>query len=160
MMSNKSGGYLMLTHITLNLARNTQFPDGSTEHGYEMVAPLDEAQHLDASAWKEARELCTVRRFWAGEDDKHGYLVHRAGGRGGAHWTITYGQPAEGDDEVGYHLESRAIRVGEYLSVVDSPSKVYTLKVVSVRPFFASEESWSTRTETGVSQVPTGLPAA
>jgi hypothetical protein len=144
----------MLAHSTLNLARNAQFPEGSTEHGYDLVAPLDEAQHLDAAAWKEARELCTVRRFWGGEDDKHGYLVHRPGGHGGARWAVHYGQPTEGDDEVGYHLESRAIRIGEYLSVVDSPSKVLTLKIVSVRPYFTPEEARSAGAKTGRSPAP------
>jgi hypothetical protein len=34
-------------------------------------------------------------------------------------------------------LEGREIRVGKYVSVIDPPRSIHTLKTVSVRPGFA-----------------------
>ena len=38
--------------IRLNLARSKEFPQGSSRHGYEFVAPLDSNSHIDAELWK------------------------------------------------------------------------------------------------------------
>ena len=70
--------------ILLHLARSKANPEGSSRHGYDLVAPLDASGHLDLAAWKEARARCRVRRFWEGEPDQTGHLIHRSGGRGGA----------------------------------------------------------------------------
>lgn len=35
----------MLQLVTLHLARNSEFPEGSSERGYEIVAPIDESGH-------------------------------------------------------------------------------------------------------------------
>jgi len=53
-----------LKRIRLNLARSKQFPAGSARHGYEFVAPLDAAGHIDVELWRKHREHCGVRRFW------------------------------------------------------------------------------------------------
>ncbi len=37
----------MLQLITLHLARSSEFPAGSLDRGYEMVAPIDALGHLD-----------------------------------------------------------------------------------------------------------------
>jgi hypothetical protein len=39
--------------IRLNLARSKEFPQGSSRHRYEFVAPLDSNGHIDAQLWKE-----------------------------------------------------------------------------------------------------------
>src|SRR6478735_6589282 len=36
--------------IRLDLARSSEFPTGSTRHGYEFVAPLDPSGHIDSRA--------------------------------------------------------------------------------------------------------------
>ena len=89
----------MLYRITLHLARSQPFPDGSNRHGYEIVAPLDAEGHLDPIEWKSRRRSCRVRRFWAGEPAKHGLLIHRPGGVGGATWLIDYDDSRDIDDE-------------------------------------------------------------
>ena len=74
----------MLQNISLRLARSAEHPEGSPAHGYDIVAPLDPAGHLDAEGWHKARDRCRVRRIWNGEPVRHGRLVHRAGGADGA----------------------------------------------------------------------------
>jgi len=79
--------------IRLNLARSKEFPKGSSRHGYEFVAPLDSNGHIDAQLWKQHRDHCRVRRFWEGEEDEHGLLVHQPGGKGHGRWVFDYDQP-------------------------------------------------------------------
>ena len=48
----------MLQRITLHLARSSEFPEGSAERGYEMVAPVDASGHLDSKEWRKALSRC------------------------------------------------------------------------------------------------------
>ena len=61
-----------LKRIRLQLARSKQFPSGSTHHGYEFVAPIDDSGHIDPRLWHQYKEHCRVRRFWQGEDEQIG----------------------------------------------------------------------------------------
>jgi hypothetical protein len=123
----------MLYLITLHLARSREHPDGSSRHGYEITAPLDAQGQLDAAAWKSRKRSCRVRRFWAGEPARHGRLVHRAGGAGGATWLIDYDDRTEADDEEGYRLGTHRFAPGEYVSVRDDDGALHTFKVATVR---------------------------
>ena len=124
----------MLQRITLNLARTRDFPDGSARHGYEIVAPIDAAGRLDADEWRKERSHCRVRRFWQGEPDQHGQLLHRPGGPGGATWIIDYNRDSTDDDEAGYRLGTHAFQIGDYISIRDAEGELNTFKVVDVRP--------------------------
>src|SRR5436309_483556 len=75
-----------LKSIRLQLARSRQHPEGSPNHGYQFVAPLDAEGHIDPEGWKSHRDQCRVRRFWQGEDDQIGRLVHKPGGAEHARW--------------------------------------------------------------------------
>ena len=69
----------MLHHITLHLARNKQFPEGSSRYGYDITAPLDAQGHLDQEEWSDKRAYCRVRRFWADEGERSGCTCPSAG---------------------------------------------------------------------------------
>src|SRR5258708_1345868 len=69
-----------LSRILLNLARSREFPEGSARHGYDFIAPLDADGHIDPALWRKYRDYCRVRRFWQGEEDQVGRLVHKPGG--------------------------------------------------------------------------------
>lgn len=117
--------------IRLNLARSKEFPQGSARHGYEFVAPLDGAGHIDPHAWQKCRQRCRVRRFW-GDDEEEGQLVHKPGGTEHARWVFDYDKAAEEDDEAGYRFASHAFKPGEYVSIRDEDGELHTFKVVFV----------------------------
>jgi hypothetical protein len=71
---------LALKRVRLELARSPEHPDGSSNHGYEFVLPLTPDGQLDRADWERAPELCTVHRFWEGEEDETGQLVHAGKG--------------------------------------------------------------------------------
>ncbi len=118
--------------IRLNLARSKEFPQGSARHGYEFVAPLDANSHIDVEQWKRDRAHCRVRRFWEGDEDQVGLVVHKPGGPEHGRWVFDYDQTAEEDDESGYRFGAHAFRPGEYVSIRDEDGEMHTFQVVSV----------------------------
>jgi hypothetical protein len=120
--------------IRLNLARSKEFPQGSKLHGYEFVAPLDDKGHIDVALWRGNHEHCRVRRFWEGEDDEIGFLVHKPGGPEHARWIFDYNPSRADDDESGYRFGAHAFRPGEYVSIRNEDGEMHTYQVVSVEP--------------------------
>jgi hypothetical protein len=95
---------MTLKRIRLELARDQDFPDGSRERGYDLIAPIGEDDCLVADEWRLNRDRCRVRRFWAGEEER-GRLVHKRGGT----WAIDYDPKTEDDDEPGSGSTSIAL---------------------------------------------------
>jgi hypothetical protein len=120
---------MSLKRIRLELARTPDFPDGSPSRGYEFVAPLDGRGHLDSSAWREARAVCTVRRFWNGTPDEHGVLIHRKDGR----WAFSYA-PGDDDDEPIFKFDKHLFTVGEYVTVTEHDGVARPFRVIDVAP--------------------------
>ena len=120
--------------IRLNLARSKEFPQGSKLHGYEFVAPLDDKGHIDVALWRGNHEHCRVRRFWEGEDDEIGFLVHKPGGPEHARWIFDYNPSRADDDESGYRFGAHAFRPGEYVSIRNEDGETHTYQVISVEP--------------------------
>ena len=123
-----------LKRIRLNLARSKDFPQGSAQHGYEFVAPLDADGHIDIAQWRKYRAHCGVRRFWGNEEEEVGRLVHKGGGAEHSRWVFDYDDSAEEDDEAGYRFAAHAFRPGEYVSIRDEDGDMHTFQVVSVGP--------------------------
>ena len=117
--------------IRLQLARSKEFPDGSRHHGYEFVAPLDATNHIDAALWKAYPKQCQVRRFWQGQDDQVGILIHKPGGSEHARWVFDYDKTRTDDDEAGYRFGAHAMVSGEYVTLRDEESE-HTFRIVSV----------------------------
>jgi hypothetical protein len=120
--------------IRLNLARSKEFPQGSAKHGYEFVAPLDAKGHIDMEQWRKDKQHCRVRRFWAGEDDEIGQLVHRPGGPEHGLWVFDYNPERADDDESGYRFGAHAFTQGEYVSIRNGDGETHTFQVASVTP--------------------------
>jgi len=100
------------THIRLELARTDDFPDGSNAHGYDLVAPLDDTGHLDEAMWRDDKTKARVHRFWEGEEDEVGELIHTRHRT----WAFSYA-PGEDDDEPIFHLETHKLTPGEYITI-------------------------------------------
>lgn len=123
----------ILKRIRLELARSKDFPSGSSKHGYEFIAPLDAKGHIDPVLWRAHRDHCSVRRFWAGEDDQIGRLIHKPGGSEHARWIFDYDEAADDDDEAGYRLATHVFMPGEYVSIRDRDGEMQTFSVAFVQ---------------------------
>lgn len=120
---------MTLRTIRLELARGADFPDGSNQHGYEFRAPLDAAGHFDMETWRKHRADCTVRRFWGGQADEHGLLVHTRGRR----WVFSYVPNEDSDDEQIFRFDGHAFKPGEYVSITEHDGIQRPFQVVGVR---------------------------
>ena len=117
-----------LKRVTMHLARTKEFPNGSPHHGYEMVAPLDGSDHIDAEAWKKLRDQCQVKRFWGKEPEEVGHLVRKPGGS----WAFHYDVAGDDDDEAGYRFQSHRFVEGEYVSLKDEDGELQPFIVYMV----------------------------
>jgi hypothetical protein len=129
-----------LNRILLNLARSQEFSDGSARHGYDFIAPLDAEGHIDPIVWKKYRDYCRVRRFWAGEDDEIGRLVHKPGVAEHARWVFDYNPDEDDDDEAGYRFGTHAFVPGEYVSISGQDGKLHTFRVIAADPVVLSAD--------------------
>lgn len=121
---------MTLKNIRLELARDPEHPVGSDRHGYEFVAPLSDDGHIDVAEYRTRREECRVWRFWDGEDDEFGHLVHTRGGSWAFHYDI------EGDaeaDDAGFRFGEHRFVEGEYVSIREPDGDLHTFQVVAVR---------------------------
>ncbi len=123
---------MSLKRIRLDLARDHDFPNGSHERGYDFIAPVDDQGHLNATEWRELRERCRVRRFWAGQPDEIGHLVHKRGGSQGATWAFDYNLKSGADDEPGFKLDQHRLTPGEYVSITEHDGVQRTFFIKSV----------------------------
>ena len=121
---------MAMKHIRMELARDHDYPQGSSNCGYEFTAPLDEGGHMQSEEWKKHRDECTVTRFWEGEKPEIGHLVRKPGGNWAFHYDV-FGDAD--DDETGYRFSQEQFTVGEYVSIREHDDKMRTFRVVSVR---------------------------
>jgi hypothetical protein len=124
----------LLKRVRLELARDPQFPDGSRDHGYDLIIPLDKVGHLSPAGWKDDRDHCRVRRFWGHEAELIGHVVHKAGGTGGIwafHYDIRSPETAQ-HDETGFHFETHVFKPGEYVSIREQDGVLRTFRVQAV----------------------------
>ncbi|MEQ8164986.1 MAG: hypothetical protein RIC93_02785 [Alphaproteobacteria bacterium] len=127
--SRQEIGIVTLKRIRLELARMEGFPEGSHNHGYEFVAPLQEDGHLDMDGWREYRQVCSVHRFWGDEEPETGILLHTPGGK----WVFSY-EIGEEDDEPIFRFDRHAFVTGEYVSITEHDGVTRPFRVVSVNP--------------------------
>jgi hypothetical protein len=119
---------MALKRIRLELARTKEFPQGNVSCGYEFVAPLKADGHLDPDEWKRSKEKCTVRRFWQGQDDENGTLIHGRGGR----WMFSYAE-GEDDDEPIFKFDRHVMTQGEYVSITEHDGVTRPFRIAAVR---------------------------
>jgi hypothetical protein len=118
---------MTLRKVRLELARCTEFPLGSVGRGYEFIAPLTRDGELDPREWKDARDKCTVRRFWGASPEEKGKLIHRRDA-----WAFSYVPESEADDEPIFRFDRHLMKPGEYVSITEHDGVQRTFCVMSV----------------------------
>jgi len=124
-----NAGLTTMKRVRLELARDPDHPDGSREHGYDFIAPIDAEGQLIPEDWKKARDQCRVKRFWAGEPDEVGHIVRKRGGSWAFHYDIHGDAEA---DESGYRFGDHMFKPGEYVSIREHDGVLRTFKVMAV----------------------------
>ena len=85
--------------------------------------------HFDKKAYDKTPELCTVHRFWEGEGDEVGEILHTARGR----WAFSYAS-GDADDEPVVHFDKQIIRPDEYMTMRESLGPEHTFRIVEIEP--------------------------
>ena len=119
---------MTMKQIRMELARDKDFPQGSRQHGYTLLAPLDNMDRIDAAEWKANREKCRVTRYWGSDEHEIGHLVRKPGGAWAFHYDI-HGN--EDDDETGYRFGDERFRPGEYVSIREQDGEMRTFRVIT-----------------------------
>jgi len=112
--------------IRLELARTSDFPQGSASRAYLLRLPLADDGRIDEAALSKAPAMATVRRFWPNEPDMAGYVIRTPRG-----WAFSY-ELGEDDDEAVFHLETHRIRLGEYLTLTEPDGRELPFRIASV----------------------------
>ncbi|MGE0008446.1 MAG: hypothetical protein AB7S92_23060 [Parvibaculaceae bacterium] len=113
--------------VRLRLAREPDHPQGSQEHGYDLVVPLKENGRIDGELWKSHRDLCRVVHYRAGEEHDLGHMVRAPGGQ----WKFHYDIRGDEADPRGYRFADERFVVGEYISVTEGDGP-HTYRVVTI----------------------------
>jgi hypothetical protein len=113
--------------VRLRLAREPGHPQGSDEHGYDLVLPLKPTGRIDKDQWKPHRDLCRVVHYRGSDEHDLGHLVHTAGG----HWKIRYDIKFNEDDPEGFHFGDERFAAGEYVSIIEGDG-AHTYRVITV----------------------------
>jgi hypothetical protein len=116
----------MLRKVRLEMARGHEFPDGSSEHGYELHLPLTPDGKLDHAFWLKHRHDNLFRRFWAGQDDETGHLTHSRAG-----WLLAFDNGTH-DAEIIVRADDHRFTVGEYVSMKERDGVTRTFRIASV----------------------------
>jgi len=120
---------MTLMRIRLEVARIGEFPNGSSRHGYEFLAPLTADGHIDPDAWRSFKDRCTVIRFWGDAPEQHGWLRHVGQG-----WRFDYDRDEATDDEPLFKLDRHRIIPGAYLTLREHDGVERPFKVVMIVP--------------------------
>ena len=115
--------------VRLELGRTEGYPSGDPNRGYEFVAPLTDAGHIDAAEWKAHKHVCVVHHFVDGETVESGRLTRT--GRG---WRFNYDSRSREDDEPFFKLDQHLIRPGLYVSLIEHDGVRRPFKIASVVP--------------------------
>jgi len=116
-------------HIRLELARETDSPEGRPDCGYLLWVPLDGEGKIDDSLWKEYRDYYRVLKFRPGQANEIGHVMHDEQG-----WRLHYDIAGETSDEAGLHFEDERFVPGEYVSIRDG-RRLHVYKVSTVEHY-------------------------
>lgn len=111
--------------IRLELARNTDNPDGNPSDAYDLHAALGPDGSVDVG--ETDAQLMTFVRYLPGEPLAHGQMIRTDSGD----WAFSY-EAGDGDDELVVGFEHHDLSVGNYLTVVQRGREEHVYRVASV----------------------------
>jgi hypothetical protein len=115
--------------IRLELASNGEFPRGSAGRTYLIRLPLNEDGQIDAGTLDAQPARATVRRYWANQADRLGYLVRTPAG-----YAIRYEANGHGDsDPQLFRFNAEAIRIGEQIALTELDGRELQFRVASLQ---------------------------
>jgi hypothetical protein len=118
-----------VSRIRLELARTKDFPNGSSWHGYEFIAPLTVDGHVDVNAWHDLKEICHVTRFWGEESEQRGQFVHVGHG-----WSFKYPHTSSIEKEAFFKLDRHRFTPGGYVTITEPDGEQRPFRVVAMTP--------------------------
>lgn len=110
--------------IRLELAQTKGFPGGSVSRGYLLRLPLNDEDVVDQASFEQKPHWATVRRYWSTEPDEAGIALPVPGG-----WALR----CNGKPDRLLELDSRPIRLGQQIAVVEANGAALPFRVASVR---------------------------
>jgi len=114
--------------IRLELAREPAHPEGDSETGYTMLAPLLPDGLLDVDSAKHFKDKCKVIRFRRGEEAAEGFLRRKSGGWWAFHYDFAEGGE---DDDPAFKFEKHRFVTGDYVTVIEDEG-AHTYRVAAV----------------------------
>ena len=117
--------------VTLVLASGPGRPEGDPEMRYELDVALDPAGHLDPAAWLADPAPWPARRYWPGQGERRGEVLHDPDGG----WTLRFfrtesqAPDAPISDVVGV---ASLMRPGEYVTIKEPDGQAYDYRIVNV----------------------------
>ena len=112
--------------IRLELARESEHPEGDAQFSYTLIAPLNSLSQIDHDTWRSYQEASRIIRQRPGKQVAAGHIIRDESGT----WTFHYEEHG-GEDEIGYRLSDERFTVGEYISILGEDG-THVYKVASV----------------------------
>jgi hypothetical protein len=112
--------------IRLELASSGDFPRGSAGRAYLLRAPMNDDGEIDGTVLEQEPGRAIVRRHWANEADKIGYLVRTPSGV-----AIRY----ESDQNVApglFPIGCTSIKVGQQVVLTDLDGRELPFRVANL----------------------------
>ena len=110
-----------MKRIALTLARSKDFPNGSSQIGYDFIAPLDSNGHIDLPAWKKHRRRIQRPAFFC-------WCTRRAAPSMGGGCLTTMSRVTT-TTRLAFCSDTMP---GEYVSIRDAKGTMHTFMVKSV----------------------------
>jgi len=111
--------------IRLDLARNGEFPTGSSKHGYLLHAPLSAGGKLDVVEYERSPTRAVVEEYWGSEPARRGRLTRTNPDL----WSFSFDRAGE---EPIFHFGSHRLLPGDYLTVRIASGENQTFRVSTV----------------------------
>jgi hypothetical protein len=111
--------------IRLDLARNGQFPAGSSTHGYLLHAPLSAGGNLDLVEYERSPARAVVEEYWGNGPTRRGRLTRTSFNL----WSFSFDK--DGEEPI-FQFGRHRLLPGDYLTVRIASGENQTFRVSTV----------------------------